>query len=231
MTNNGYHITIREMPSGERPRERLQKYGAGALSNTELLAILLRTGIKGENVLNISTRLLTEHGGLLGLAKADFSELSSRRGLGPAKASHIKAALELGKRLSLAVPTQKPQITSPESAANLLMLDMSVLSQEHLRILLLDTKNHVIASPTIYIGNTDGMTVRAKEIFHPAVKVNAAAIILAHNHPSGDPTPSPEDVQMTRHIVEAGKILDIKVTDHIIIGHQKFISLREIGAI
>ena len=230
MTHNGYHITIREMPSDERPRERLQNYGADALSNTELLAILLRTGIKGENVLNLSARLLTEHEGLLGLAKADFNELASRKGLGPAKTSQLKAALELGKRLSLASPTQKPRITSPASAANLLMLDMGTLDQEHLRILLLDIKNYVIASPTIYIGNTDGITIRAKEVFRPAVKANATAIILAHNHPSGDPTPSPEDVQMTRRIVEAGKLLDIKVTDHIIIGHQRFVSLKEVGA-
>ncbi len=231
MTHNGYHITIREMPSGERPRERLQNYGASALSNTELLAILLRTGIKGENVLNLSARLLTEHGGLLGLAKANFSELAARKGLGPAKTSQLKAALELGKRLSMASPMQRPQITSPDSAANLLMLDMSALSQEHLRVLLLDTKNYVIASPTIYKGNTDGITIRVKEIFTPAVKSNATAIILAHNHPSGDPTPSPEDVQMTQRVIEAGKLLDIKVVDHIIIGHQCFVSLKEIGAI
>lgn len=231
MTHNGYHITIREMPSGERPRERLQNYGAGALSNTELLAILLRTGIKGENVLSLSTRLLTEHQGLLGIAKADFSELAARKGLGPAKTSQLKAALELGKRLSLAVPTQKPQITSPNSAANLLMLDMGGLAQEHLRVLLLDTKNYVIGSPTIYIGNTAGINICAKEVFRPAVKANASAIILAHNHPSGDPTPSPEDVQMTRQIIEAGELLGIKVTDHIIIGQQRFISLKEIGAI
>jgi len=231
MTHNGYHITIREMPSNERPRERLQNYGAGALSNTELLAILLRTGIKGENVLNLSARLLTEHEGLLGIAKADFSELAARKGLGPAKTSQLKAALELGKRLSLAVPTQKPQITSPESAANLLMADMRLLSQEHLRVLLLDTKNYVIASPTIYIGNTAEINICVKEVFRPAVKANATAIILAHNHPSGDPTPSPEDIQITRQIMEAGKLLGIKVTDHIIIGQQRFISLKEIGAI
>jgi len=224
-----YRLTIHDMPTGERPRERLQHYGAAALSNAELLAILLRTGIKGENVLSLSTRLLSEKGGLLGLSRAGFSELSGIKGLGFAKTCQIKAALELGRRLLIASPTQRPQITCPADAANLLMLEMGILEQEQLRVLLLDTKNFVLAAKVIYTGNANTAIIRVSEIFKTAVRENATGIILVHNHPSGDPAPSPEDVQVTRRVIEAGKLLDIEVMDHIIIGRQRFISLKERG--
>ncbi len=224
-----YRLTIHDMPSGERPRERLQHYGAAALSNAELLAILLRSGMQGENVLSLSTRLLSERGGLPGLSKASFSELSSTKGLGAAKTSQIKAALELGRRLLLVSPTQRPQITCPADAANMLMLEMGILEQEQLRVLLLDTKNFILAVKTIYIGNTNTTIIRVSEIFKSAVRENATGIILVHNHPSGDPTPSPEDVQVTRRVIEAGNLLDINVLDHVIIGQQRFVSLKERG--
>ncbi len=227
--NAPYRLTIHDMPTDERPRERLQHYGAAALSNAELLAILLRTGVKGENVLHLSARLLSEHNGLLGLSRAGFTELASKKGLGPAKTSQLKAALELGRRLMLASPAGRPQITSPADAANLLLLEMGALEQEHFRVLLLDTKHYVIASPTIYQGSVNTAVIRVSEVFKPAVRENATAIILAHNHPSGDPTPSPEDVQVTRRIIEAGKMLDIEVLDHIVIGQQRFVSLKERG--
>ncbi len=228
-TNGNYHFTIAELPTNERPRERLQHYGAGALSNAELIAILLRTGIKGENVLNLSNRLLLEHGGILGLSRVEFSELAAMRGLGPAKASQLQAALELGRRLMLASPAQRPQITSPTDAANMLMLEMGQLEQEHLRVVLLDTKHHVLSSPTIYKGNVNSAVIRVAEVMRPAVRVNATAMIVAHNHPSGDPTPSPEDVQVTRRIAEAASVFDIKLLDHIVIGNQRFVSLKERG--
>lgn len=224
-----YHLRIHDLPNSERPRERLMHYGAAALSNAELLAILLRTGVKGENVVNLSTRLLAEYGGLPGLSKAGFNKLATIKGLGPAKTCQLKAALELGRRLMIASPTQRPQITSPADAANLLILDMSALEQECLRVLLLDTKNFVIASPTIYIGNVNTSVIRVSEIFRDAVRENATAIIIVHNHPSGDPTPSPEDVHVTQRVIEAGSLLDIEVLDHIIIGHQRFVSLKERG--
>lgn len=224
-----YHFTIAELPTGERPRERLQHYGAGALSNTELIAILLRTGIKGENVLNLSNRLLLEYGGILGLSRVEFSELAAVRGLGPAKASQLQAALELGRRLMLASPQQRLQITSPTDAANMLMLEMGQLEQEHLRVVLLDTKHYVLSSPTIYKGNVNSAVIRVAEVMRPAVRVNATAMIVAHNHPSGDPTPSPEDVQVTRRIAEAASVFDIKLLDHIVIGNQRFVSLKERG--
>jgi DNA repair protein RadC len=222
-----YHLTIHDFPPGERPRERLQHCGAGALSTAELLAILLRVGTPGENVVALSTRLLKEFGGLDGLAKAGFGDLGQIKGISTAKTAQLKAALELGRRLLVTSPDARPQITSPTDAANLLMLEMGHLEQEHLRTVLLDTKNRVLETPTVYIGNVNASIIRAAEIFKNAIRANAAALIVAHNHPSGDPTPSPEDVQVTRSLVEAGNLLGIEVLDHIIIGRNQFISLKE----
>jgi DNA repair protein RadC len=224
-----YHLTIHDYPLAERPRERLQYYGAAALSNAELLAILLRVGTPGENVVALSTRLLKDFGGLAGLSKASFSELSSVKGISTAKIAQLKAALELGRRLLLTSPDVRPQITSPHDAANLLMLEMSNLEQEHLRTVLLDTKNRVLSSHTVYIGNVNSSIIRISEVFREAIRENATALIVAHNHPSGDPTPSPEDVRVTRSIVEAGTLLSIEVLDHLVIGHQRFVSLKERG--
>jgi DNA repair protein RadC len=217
------------MPTGERPRERLQHYGPEALSTAELMAILLRTGSQGENVLALATRLLVQFGGLGGLVKASLSELSAVKGVGQAKAAQLKAGLEIGRRLQIAAPDERPQITSPADAANLLMLEMGHLEQEHLRILLLDTKNRVLASPTVYKGNVNTSVVRIAELFREAIRHNSTGLILAHNHPSGDPTPSPEDVRITRQIVDAGKLLDIDVLDHLIIGQGRYVSLKERG--
>ena len=226
---NDYQVTIHDLPTGERPRERLQHYGPSALSEAELLAIILRSGIKGENVVNLSTRLLVKYGGLLGLARAKFTDVASIKGLGPAKTCQLMAALELGRRLMIASPQQRPQITSPADAANLLMLEMSRLEQEQLRVLLLDTKNYVVAIHTLYMGNANTTIIRVGEVFREAVRENTTALILVHNHPSGDPTPSPEDVQVTRRIIEAGRLLDIEVLDHLVIGHQRYVSLKERG--
>jgi DNA repair protein RadC len=224
-----YHLTIHDYPMGERPRERLQYYGAAALSNAELLAILLRVGTPGENVVALSTRLLKEFDGLGGLAKASFSELSKVKGVNTAKIAQLKAALELGRRLLLTSADVRPQITSPNDAANLLMLEMGSLEQEHLRTILLDTKNRVLSSHTVYIGNVNSSIIRVSEVFREAIRENATALIVAHNHPSGDPTPSPEDVRVTRSIVEAGTLLSIEVLDHLVIGRQRFVSLKERG--
>jgi DNA repair protein RadC len=223
------YLTLHDFPSDERPRERLRNYGAAALSNAELLAILLRVGSQGENVIDLSTRLLRDFRGLDGLARAGFNELLNVHNLGPAKVAQLKASQELGRRFMLASPDARPQITSPSDAANLLMLQMSGLEQEHLRTILLDTKNLVISSPTIYIGNVNSSIIRVSELFREAVRENATSLIVAHNHPSGDPTPSPEDVQVTRSMVEAGRLLGIEVLDHLVIGHQRFVSLKERG--
>jgi DNA repair protein RadC len=224
-----YHLTIHDFPEGERPRERLQFYGPGALSNAELLAILLRVGSPGENVVTLSTRLLRDFGGLAGLDKAGFGDLKQVRGISTAKIAQLKAALELGRRLLISSPDARPQITCPTDAANLLMLEMGSLEQEHLRTILLDTKNRVLESPTVYQGNVNSSIIRISELFRQAIRANATALIVAHNHPSGDPTPSPEDIQVTRSIVEAGNLLGVEVLDHLIIGHQRFVSLKERG--
>lgn len=224
-----YIPMIRDMAAGERPRERLEQVGERALSSSELLAIILRTGSGGESVVRLAERILSQLNGLPGLAKASLHELQNVKGIGPAKAVQVKAALELGRRLMANVPEEKARVSSPADAANLLMSEMAFLEQEHLRLVLLDTRNQVISTPTVYIGSLNTSVVRIGELFRYAIRDNAAAIIVAHNHPSGDPSPSPEDVHVTRMIVEAGKLLDIDVLDHLIITRQRYVSLKERG--
>lgn len=224
-----YQPTIHEMPVGERPRERLRIYGAAALSNAELLAIILRTGVTGQSVLHLSQALLANYGGLMGLARAGFADLCAEHGLGPAKTTQLKAALELGRRLLIESPDARPQISSPSDAASLVLLEMSVLEQEEVRILVLDTRNRVLSTRRVYMGSLNTSVVRMAELFREAIKQNAAAIIVIHNHPSGDPTPSPEDVRLTEMLVEAGELLDVEVLDHLIIGQGRFVSLKERG--
>ncbi len=220
---------IRDLPAGERPRERLARVGEGALSTTELLAIILGTGVGGESVLDMASRLLSRYNGLPGLARASFAELRAEKGLGEAKTSQLKAALELGRRMLLASPEDRFIVRSPADVAQLLMAEMGHLEQEHFQVLYLDTRNRVLGSETVYVGSLNASHIRVGEVFRDAVKRNCAAIIVAHNHPSGDPTPSPEDVEVTRQLVAAGNLLDIEVLDHLIIGQQRFVSLRERG--
>jgi DNA repair protein RadC len=222
-------LTVREMPTDERPRERLERYGASALSTSELLAIILRTGLPGENVVELSLRLLRDYGGLAPLVAADLSDLCKTHGLGPAKAMQLKAALEIANRLAALGPEQRPQITQPGDVARLLTMEMAYLAQEQLRVICLDTKNHVIAQQTVYQGTINSSAVRPAEVFRPAVTRACLSIIVVHNHPSGDPTPSPEDVRTTEQLRKAGEFLDIQVLDHIIIGRHQFVSLKEQG--
>jgi DNA repair protein RadC len=224
-----YHPTIKDLPVDERPRERLEHAGEGALSTTELLAIILRTGVGGESVLDMAQRLLSRYGGLPGIARASFAELEAEKGLGKAKTAQLKAALELGRRMLLASPEDRFVVRSPADVAQLLMAEMSHLEQEHFRVLYLDTRNQLLGIDTIYVGSLNASHIRVGEVFRDAVKRNCAAIIVAHNHPSGDSTPSPEDVEVTRQLVDAGNLLDIEVLDHLIIGQQRFVSLRERG--
>ncbi len=224
-----YQPTIHDMPVGERPRERLKHYGAAALSSAELLAIIFHTGVKGQNVLNLAQSLLAKHGGLLGLARASFADLCAEHGVGPAKVTQLKAAMELGRRLLIESPDARPQITAPADAANLVQLEMSLLEREEVRVLILDTRNRVLSIPTIYVGSLNTNVVRVGELFREAINQNAASIIVVHNHPSGDPTPSPEDVNLTEMLVQAGELLDVEVLDHLIIGQGRFVSLKERG--
>ncbi|HEU4326061.1 MAG TPA: DNA repair protein RadC [Roseiflexaceae bacterium] len=224
-----YHLRIKELPPGEQPRERLRDQGAAALSDAELLAILLRVGVAGTNVVQLAQRLLVENGGWPGLLRADYNELCQQHGMGEAKAAALKAALEIGRRLLLTAQEERFQIRSPADVAQLMQLEMSHLDQEHLRSICLDTKNRVQKIHTVYVGSLNTAVIRVGEVFKEALKLNSAAIIVVHNHPSGDPTPSPEDVMVTRQIVAAGQLLDVEVLDHLVIGHGRFASLREKG--
>jgi DNA repair protein RadC len=222
-----YRIT--DLALTERPRERLANYGAGVLSSAELLAILIRVGVPGENAVQVGQRLLHKFDGLQGLHKASYEEVCNEFGIGPAKAAQIKAALELGNRLAQELGRERPSIHSPSDAANLLMHDLSGLEQEELHVVCLDTRNRVMFTKQIYKGSLNSSQVRVGELFKEAIRRSAASIIVVHNHPSGDPTPSPEDVAITRAIVQAGKLVDIDVLDHLVIANWRYVSLKERG--
>lgn len=225
MTN----IRMQDVPKDERPRERLLKYGEGQLSNQELIAILLGSGTKNESVMDIANRLLIYFEGLKLLDEATIEEITQIRGIGVAKGVSILAALELGRRIRQYNPEDNYVVRSPKDGANYIMESMRHLNQEHLAVLFLDTKNQIIHNRTIFIGSLNSSIVHPREIFREAVKRSAASIICAHNHPSGDPTPSQEDIHVTKRLVEAGKIMGIEVLDHLIIGNRKYTSLKEKG--
>ncbi len=228
-TNSKPVYRIMDLHESDRPRERLASLGPQALTNAELIAILLRVGVKGENAVEVGQRLLNKFGGLTGLHRAPFADLLKQHGLGGAKAAQIKAAIELGRRLTLESPEERPAINSPADAAALVQYEMSALEQEHLRVMLLDRRNRVLETVEVYKGSVNSSQVRVGEIFKEAVRKNSSAIIVIHNHPSGDPTPSPDDVAVTRAIVQAGKLLDVEVLDHLVIGQGKWVSLKERG--
>jgi DNA repair protein RadC len=222
-----YRIT--DLAVEERPLDRLERLGPQALTTAELLAILLHVGVAGENSVQLGQRVLQRFSGLSGLQRAAFEEVCGERGIGPAKAAQIQAAIELGRRLSLEVPEERPAIHNPADAAALLQYEMGALEQEHLRVMLLDTRHRVLSIHELYHGSLNSSLVRIAEVFKPAIRRNAAAILIVHNHPSGDPTPSPDDISITRAVVQAGKLLDIDVLDHLVIGGGRFISLKERG--
>lgn len=226
-----YNVRIRELPTSERPRERLREFGPQSLSNAELLAIILRTGSGNINVVNLATNLLSRHGGLGGLARLSFADLLKEHGLGEAKASELLATFQLAARLQALQPEEKVTVRSPLDVYLLLGLEMAFLDTEHLRVVLVNTRNQVTAIKEVYKGNVSSAVVRTAELFQEAIRQNAPSIILVHNHPSGDPTPSPDDVVLTKTAVEAGKLLQIEVLDHIIIGQGKeqYVSLQRMG--
>ena len=221
--------TIKDMSEEERPRERLAKLGAQSLTTAELLAILLRVGGVGETAVQVGQKLLQTFGGIAGIHRASFEELSAQKGIKLAKAAQIKAAIELGRRLVLESPEERPAVHTPADVAELVQYEMRALEQEELRVILLDTRNHVQHIETVYRGSVNSSQVRVAEIFKAAIRRNATNLIVVHNHPSGDPTPSPDDVAITRAILQAGELLDIKLLDHIIIGSGRFVSLKERG--
>jgi DNA repair protein RadC len=220
---------IQDLPAEERPRERMAATGPQALSTAELIAILLRTGGRGQSALQTAQTLIQQTGGIHGLRKVSLPDLCAIRSIGPSKASLIMAAVELGRRIAVVEAEEAPTVSSPSAAAALLQYEMAGLDQEHLRTILLDTRNRLIRVYEVYRGSLTTSLIRTGEVFREAIKSNAAGIIVVHNHPSGDPSPSPEDLAVTRNLIEAGKLLDIPVLDHIVIGRGRFVSMREQG--
>ncbi|MFD1904592.1 DNA repair protein RadC [Paenibacillus rhizoplanae] len=218
---------LRDLPHEERPRERMMHYGAESLSQAELLAILLRTGAHRESAIHIAQRLLSHAGGLRGLADLSIEELTTINGIGPAKAVQLKAGIELGRRMANSRLTEPVIIRSPQDAAEILTEQLRYLQKEHFICLFLNTKNHVIAQETLSMGSLNASIVHPREVFRAAMKCSSAAIICAHNHPSGDPTPSPEDISLTSRLMQAGEIVGIDVLDHLVIGDSSYVSLKE----
>ena len=215
---------IRELPLSEQPLQRLYRAGVNGISPAELIASILQT----KNGLELAHQLLhLVEGQLHRLPQLTRTQLMQLSGVGQAQAARLQAALELGRRVLQADTGEQPSIQSPADAANLLMYEMMNLEQEHLRVILLNTRNRVITVPTVYVGSLNTSVVRLAGVFKPAIVHNAAAIIVCHNHPSSDPSPSPEDVSVTRHLVQAGEMLSIPVLDHIILGRHRFVSMKE----
>ncbi|MBT2668153.1 DNA repair protein RadC [Bacillus sp. ISL-4] len=222
-------MLIRDYPKEERPRERFLQDGPQSLSNQELLALLLRTGSREESVLQLSGRLINAFKGLRLLKEASVEELTVIKGIGEAKAIQILASVELGRRINNLNDQDRYVIRSPEDGANYCMEEMRFLSQEHFVCLYLNTKNQVLQKTTVFIGSLNASIVHPREVFKEAFKRSAASIICLHNHPSGDPSPSREDIEVTKRLVECGKIIGIEILDHIIIGEHKYVSLKEKG--
>jgi DNA repair protein RadC len=221
--------TIKELPVDERPRERLVQFGANALSSAELLAILLRTGTPEMTAVQLAQHLLTSMGSLRAIASAKPSELAQVKGIGLAKAAQLLAAVELGRRIALEAMGEQPAITRPEDVYALLHHQLRDEKQEHVILLLLNTKNRVIQQITLTKGTLDASLLHPREVFREAIRHSASSIILAHNHPSGDPTPSSEDIQMTNRLHQAGQLLGIDLLDHVILGDGRWVSLKAQG--
>lgn len=222
-------LLIRDLPMGERPRERMMRLGQAYLSNAELIALLLRTGTAGLSVTHLAEKLLSKTGGLKGLANMSLAELTQLKGIGPAKAVQLVAGLELGRRITRTIPAEKQQMQTPEDVANFVMDEMRYLTQEHFVCIYLDTKHRVIEKKCIFIGSLDTAVVHPREVLRAAISSSASAFICVHNHPSGDPTPSREDIEVTELLYQASITVGIDLLDHIIIGDQRFISLKERG--
>lgn len=227
--SNAQTYLIRDVAPEERPRERLIQHGASTLSNAELLAIVLRTGTLNESAVLLAQRLLKTSGGLRALIEMNVAQLTEVKGIGEAKAVQILAGLELGRRLARVSSESILTIRSPQDAANFLMDELRFLQKEHFICLFLNTKNQITGKETLSIGTLNASLVHPREVFHAAIKRRCASIICAHNHPSGDPTPSSEDIDITRRLAEVGDIVGIEVLDHIVIGDGRYISLKEKG--
>ena len=220
---------IRELPLTERPRERLAHRGAAGLTAAELVGILWGSGTRGASAVDVAADALARFDGLTGLARATDLELATIPGVGDARAAQLIAAFELGRRLLSDWPNGRWTIRSPRDIADRLVLQMGRLEREELRVVVLNTKNAVLKVATAYQGNVSASLVRVGELFRDAVRLDASGIILVHNHPSGDPTPSPDDLHLTAEALAAGRLLDVELLDHLVIGHDAWVSLRDRG--
>jgi DNA repair protein RadC len=216
-------MRIRELPLREQPASRITDHGPAALSDAELLAL-----VSGQHDLEVCERSLREYQGWVGLLRADIRAVAASIGT-PRKAASLKAALEIGRRLAIAGYHERFQVKSPADVAKLYMVEMMALDQEELWVACLDSKNRLLKTARVYRGSVNTAMIRVGEVFKEALRLNAASIIVTHNHPSTDPTPSPEDILVTRQIVEAGKLLDVDVLDHLVLAANRYISLRERG--
>jgi DNA repair protein RadC len=221
--------TASRTPATERPRERLQLRGAGGLSSAELIGLVWGTGGRGRSAVEVAHDALTRHDGLTGLARATDGELEAIPGVGSARAAQLVAAFELGRRLMADWPAGRWTVRAPRDIADRLVLQMGRLEREELRVVVLNARNAVLRVATVYVGNVSTSLVRIGELFRDAVRLSATGMILVHNHPSGDPTPSPEDLHLTAEALAAGRLLDVDVLDHLVIGHDAFVSLRDRG--
>ena len=226
-------IMVRDLPLEERPREKLLLYGAGALSNVELLAILLRSGTKKKSVLRIAEEILAhiKEQGLTAMVHISAAELAKIDGVGQVKAATLQAAIELGRRLSVQSAAKIQVVHGPEDVARYAMPRFRFEQREHFAVMLLNTKNLIIGMPEVSVGSLSASVVHPREVFRAAIDFAAASMILLHNHPSGDPTPSREDIAVTERLVKAGKVMDIPVLDHVVLGCERFTSLKEKGLI
>ncbi len=220
-------MSIKDLPEEERPREKLLRLGAEKISNAELLAIILRTGNRQETALDLAHKILKLVKEFRELPYLSIEELSEIKGIAQVKAIQLKASLELGRRMAVALREHNVDITSPADVFNFMAEEMRYLEQEEFRVIFLNIKNKVIITEVIFKGSLNSSIVHPREIFRLALKRNAASVILLHNHPSGDPKPSSEDINVTRRLVEAGEVMGIKVLDHIIIGEKNYVSFRE----
>lgn len=229
------HLRLKDQPISERPRERLAERGADALSHAELIAILLRTGLKGVNVIEVGRQLLTKFGTLNALAGASLEDLRGIKGIGRDKAVTLMAAFALAKRMAAEMHGEAPMLDTPERVADYLREEARHLQKEQFFVLLLNTRRRLVKKDNISHGTLDTILVHARDVFRSAISANAAAIVLAHNHPSGDPTPSEADIKVTRDLIRAGQLLKIELLDHVILGRatqertKDYASLRELG--
>lgn len=222
------NYTIKDLPLSERPREKLLSHGVEALSNAELLALIIRTGHQNDTAIDVSRRILSmDSRGITFLADVTLEELTKVKGIGVCKAAQILAAIEIGKRLNKRGPHDKIKVTSPMVLAEIMMDEMRYLNKEHFKIAILDTKNQILGIENISVGTLNASIVHPRDVFKIAIKRNANSIILIHNHPSGDVTPSNEDISITNRLVDGGNLVGIKVLDHIIIGDNKYLSFKE----